>query len=86
MLVGVIRFPQSVNVICGNAIRVHGNTKWMLFSQILGSILVVSVSWILVAKLHMNMVAIYITLFLDETFRGTINFIYYRKKYDNVRP
>lgn len=79
--IGIIMFPQSMNIICGNAIRAHGDTKWMLLSQILGSILVVSVSWILIEKVHMNMLAIYITLFADETIRGGINYIYYRIKY-----
>jgi Na+-driven multidrug efflux pump len=79
--IGIIMFPQSMNIICGNAIRAHGDTKWMLFSQILGSTLVVSISWILIEKVHMNMLAVYITLFADEAIRGGINFIYYRKKY-----
>lgn len=34
---GIILFPKSINVIIGNAIRSHGNTKWMLYSQIIGS-------------------------------------------------
>lgn len=81
MWMGIIMFPQSMNVICGNAIRAHGDTKWMLFSQIFGSVLVISVSWILVEKVHMNMLAIYVTLFADEAIRGGVNFIYYRRKY-----
>ena len=84
IMIGVIMIPQSMNVICGNAIRVNGDTKWMLFSQIFGSILVISVSWFLVEKIHMNMMAIYITLFLDEAVRGAINFLYYRARYGKM--
>lgn len=78
---GIILFPKSINVIVGNAIRSHGNTKWMLYSQIIGSIFVISCSFILVKVLHLGILAIYITLFLDETIRSSINGIYYRKKY-----
>ena len=80
-MIGLIMFPQSMNVICGNAIRAHGDTKWMLFSQILGSVLVLSTSWFMVDQMQMGMMAIYITLFLDEAIRGSVNLIYYKKKY-----
>lgn len=86
ILIGVIMIPQSVNVICGNAIRANDDTKWMLFSQIFGSVLVVSMSWFLVEKLQMDMTAIYITLFLDESIRGGINFMYYQKMYGRENP
>ncbi len=79
--IGLIMLPQSMNVICGNGIRAYGDTRWMLVSQIIGSTLVVSISWFLVVQLHMNMMAIYITILIDETVRGMVNFIYYRKKY-----
>lgn len=82
--IGIIMFGQSMNVICGNAIRANGNTRWMLLSQILGSALVITVSYFLVKLLHMNMIAIYFTLFLDEALRGGINFIYYRRKYGKI--
>lgn len=81
IFMGVILFPQSINVICGNGIKAHGNTKWMLISQIIGSTLIVSISSFLVLKLHMNMMAIYLTILIDETIRGGINFLYYRRKY-----
>lgn len=82
--IGIIMFGQSMNVICGNAIRANGNTRWMLLSQILGSTLVITVSYFLVKLLHMNMIAIYFTLFLDEALRGGINFFYYRRKYGKI--
>lgn len=79
--IGIIMLPQSINIICGNAIRANGNTKWMLWSQVLGSVLVISVSCFLIEVMHMDMAAIYITLFLDEGIRGMVNLFYYRKKY-----
>lgn len=85
IFLGLIMFPQSINVICGNGIKAHGDTKWMLFSQIIGSTLVITASYLLVNALHMTMMAIYITLFLDETLRGTINYLHYRKVFAPAR-
>ena len=78
---GIIMFPKSLNVIVGNGIRSHGDTKWMLYSQIIGSILVVSCSFVLVKVFNLGITAIYITLFLDESIRASINGIYYKIKY-----
>lgn len=64
--IGIVMFPHSINVICGNGIRANGNTKWMLFSQIFGSVMVVVLSWILIEIYKLNMSSIYITLFFDE--------------------
>ncbi len=80
-LAGVIVFPQSMNILCGNAIRAHGDTKWMLYSQILGSIEVVGLSVVFIEWAGMGIISIYITLFLDEAIRGSINYFYYKKKY-----
>lgn len=77
----VIMFPKSMNVIIGNGIRAYGNTKWMLYSQMIGSVFVVTCSFLLVKVAGLGINAIYITLFADETLRASINGLYYRKKY-----
>ena len=48
MLIGLTMMPQSLNVVCGHAIKGNGNTKWMLLSQILGSVFVIGLSFILI--------------------------------------
>lgn len=78
---GIIMFPQSLNIICGNAIKGNGNTSWMLFSQMLGSTMVISLSFFLIRVMKMDMMAIYIVLFVDETVRGVVNYIYYMRRY-----
>lgn len=80
-LVGIILFPQSMNLLCGNAIRANGDTRWMLYSQILGSAEVIGMSYAFIKLAGMGITAIYLTLFLDEAIRGSINYVYYRKKY-----
>ncbi len=84
-LIGLIMLPQSLNVVCGNAIKGNGNTKWMLLSQIFGSIFVISTSFVLIRGFHMDMTAVYLVVFLDETIRGITNYIYYNRKYLKAR-
>jgi len=79
--IGLITLPQSLNVACGAGIRANGNTKWMLCTQAVGSCIVVGLSYLLVYGCKLEMTAIYITLFVDETVRGTMNLIYYRRNY-----
>ncbi|MBE5851773.1 MAG: MATE family efflux transporter [Lachnospiraceae bacterium] len=79
IFLGIIMFPQSMNTLCGNGIKAKGDSKWMLISQIYGSAIVISVSTVLIKLFHMDMMAVYITLFLDEGFRGFINYRHYRK-------
>lgn len=75
---GFVMFPQAINILCGNGIKAYKDTKWMLLSQILGSVMIVSVSYYLIHFTSMTMTAIVITLFVDESVRGFINYIHYR--------
>lgn len=81
---GITMIPKSMNVVIGGSIRAYGDTRWMLYSQIFGSVLVVALSWYLVYMLKLDMTAIYITLFADETARSLINYAHYRRKF--VKP
>ncbi|HOR21571.1 MAG TPA: MATE family efflux transporter [Ruminococcus sp.] len=73
--------PKSLNSIVGSGIRAAGDTKWMLFTQVIGSVIVISSAYILIEKLHMGLLSIYITLILDESVRCILNLIHYRQKY-----
>lgn len=78
---GIIMIPKSLNVVIGSAIRANQDTRFMLFSQIVGSVFVVTCSFILVHIFHLHMIGIYITLFLDESIRAMINGIHYNRHY-----
>lgn len=84
IMTAVIMLPKSLNVILGNSIRAYGDTKWMLYSQILGSIFVITCSVILVKGCQLGVLAIYITLFSDECIRAIVNGLYYKMKYAPV--
>ena len=84
IMTAVIMLPKSLNVILGNSIRAYGDTKWMFYSQILGSIFVITCSVILVKGCQLGVLAIYITLFSDECIRAILNGLYYKMKYAPV--
>lgn len=78
---GFIMIPKSLNVVIGNGIRAYGETKWMMYSQIIGSVFVVLCSFLLIEILHFDMIAIYMTLLFDELIRASINFAYFIRKH-----
>jgi len=77
LLTAVLLIPKSLNISVGSGIRAHGHTGFMLFSQIIGSILVISCSFFFIKYLGVGIIGIYLTIFIDESIRATINAIYY---------
>lgn len=73
-----IMLPKSLNVVIGNGIRAYSDTKWMLYSQMIGSLYVITCSFFLVSVLKLGIVAIYITLFSDEAIRAALNYHHFR--------
>lgn len=82
---GVIMLSKSMNIVAGNGIRANKDTKWMLKTQIIGSVCTVVLSFFLVKHVGIGVLGIYITLFVDETLRAIINFYYYLKKYSSIQ-
>lgn len=83
MFTGAILILKSINVMVGSAIRAYSDTKWMLYSQMIGSIFVVTFSFLLVKAFGLGIAAIYLTLFSDELIRAILNFIRFQVKYSN---
>lgn len=74
LLIGINLFSKSGNIIIGNAIRGSGNTKWMLFTQIFGTIWIVSVASVLVFVCRLGILGVFLAVLLDEGVRALINF------------
>ena len=74
LIVGIDLFPKGANIIIGSGIKGFGDTMWMLKTQIIGTIFVISVSSILVLVLHVGMLGIFWLVVADETLRSTLNF------------
>ncbi len=74
ILVAINLFGKSGNIILGNGIRGYGDTKWMLFTQILGTVGVVSIAALCVFVFDLGILGVFIAVLCDEGSRSLINF------------
>lgn len=74
-LAGIFIQGQALNVITGHAIRGSGDTRWMLISQIFGTIFVVGASSFMIFGLSLGLVGMYLTMITDEATRGIVNLL-----------
>lgn len=70
-----ILFPKAINNVIGLCIRGMGDTKWMLYTQIFGSIFMIAAGYLLILRTGMGLSGIFITLLADEALRGIANLI-----------
>ena len=75
ILVAANLFGKSGNIIIGNGIRGYGDTKWMLFTQIMGTVGVIGLSCLCVFVFKLGMLGVFIAVLCDEAMRAIINFI-----------
>lgn len=75
ILVAANLFGKSTNIIVGNGIRGYGDTKWMLFTQIMGTAGVVGMAALCVFVLKLGMLGVFIAVLCDEAIRAVINAI-----------
>ena len=75
ILVATNLFGKSGNMIIGSGIRGYGDTKWMLFTQILGTVGVISLSALFVFVFKLGILGVFIAVLCDEVIRAVINFI-----------
>lgn len=73
-IVSITVFPVAVNVVIGNAIRGLKDTKWMFYTQSIGTIFVISLSYIMLFVFHLNLKGIFITILFDEFIRAFLNY------------
>ncbi|MDA3850839.1 MAG: MATE family efflux transporter [Spirochaetaceae bacterium] len=79
VIAGINFFPRSVNIVTGFAIRGYGDTQWMMYTQILGTIQVLALSATFIFVLDWGIKGVFIAVLLDETIRAIINYIRFRK-------
>jgi putative MATE family efflux protein len=73
ILVAVNLFGKSGNIIVGSGIRGYGDTKWMLFTQIMGTVSVVTGAAVCVFVFKLGMLGVFIAVLVDEAVRAVIN-------------
>lgn len=73
ILVAVNLFGKSGNIIIGSGIRGYGDTKWMLITQIMGTVGVVCGAALCVFVFRLGMLGVFIAVLCDEAIRAVIN-------------
>jgi putative MATE family efflux protein len=77
---GITLLPRSANIIYGGGIRGMGDTKWMLLSQIFGTVLVLVLARVFIFNLSLAVLGLFVAVFFDEVVRGAINGWYFHSK------
>lgn len=86
ILVGVNLISKSANIIVGNAIRGSGDTKWMLYTQLFGTVWVVSVAALLVFVCKLGVLGVFLAVLADEFVRMWINLWKYLRIVKRWKP
>lgn len=69
------QFGKAGNIIIGNGIRGFGDTRWMLITQIFGTVEVIALAALLVFVFKWGILGVFIAVIYDEAFRAVINSI-----------
>lgn len=77
LISGINIISKSANIIIGNGIRGSGNTKWMLYTQIFGTVSIVCVASFFVYVCKLGIVGVFLAVLVDEAVRAVINFCKY---------
>jgi len=72
-------FGKSGNIIIGNGIRGYGDTRWMLITQIVGTVCVVGIAALFVFVFKWGMLGVFLAVILDEEIRAIVNSIRFLK-------
>lgn len=73
LIIGINLFSKSANIIIGNGIRGSGNTKWMLYTQIFGTVGIVCVAAFFVYVCKFGILGVFLAVLVDEAVRAVIN-------------
>lgn len=73
IIVCVNLFGKSGNIIVGSGIKGNGDTKWMLCTQIFGTVLVVSCACVFVYVFKLGILGVFMAVLVDEAIRALIN-------------
>lgn len=68
-------FPKAVNNVIGLCIRGMGDTRWMLYTQIVGTFVMIGGGYYLILVSGLGLAGIFVTLLLDESLRSIANLL-----------
>lgn len=73
-------FPKAVNNVIGLCIRGIGDTRWMLYTQIFGTVFMIFGGYWLILGSGLGLTGIFITLIADESLRSIANLLHFRSR------
>lgn len=68
-------FGKSGNIVIGSGIRGYGDTRWMLITQTIGTVMVVAVAALFVFVFKWGLLGVFLAVILDEALRAIANSI-----------
>lgn len=77
LISGINLISKSANIIIGNGIRGSGDTKWMLYTQIFGTVSIICVAAFFVFICKFGIVGVFLAVLVDEAVRAVINLCKY---------
>jgi putative MATE family efflux protein len=78
-IIAITVFPVAVNVVIGSGIRGLKDTRWMFFTQILGTSFTIVVCAILVLGFKTGLKSVFFVALADESIRALLNSIRFYK-------
>ena len=72
-IVSINLYPKSGNIIIGSGIRGYGNTKWMLGTQLFGTVFIASMAALFVFGFKIGITGVFLAVCADEFARCIIN-------------
>lgn len=75
-----IMFPKAVNIVSANSIRATGNTRWMLYTQAVGTVLIIGMAHVFVNRMGMGLPGLMLAILIDEIWRAAINYAKFQLK------
>jgi putative MATE family efflux protein len=75
----LILLPKSMNIIGGCAIQGTGDTKWKMYNQIAGTVIIIPMVYVTMFVLDWGLAGLLFSVFFDELWRGILNYFRFRK-------
>jgi putative MATE family efflux protein len=75
LLLVFVTFPKAVNIVAGNSIRGTGDTKWMFYTQIFGTLFTLVSAWFFIVQFKWGLRGVLFLVLLDEVIRGGVNYM-----------
>jgi len=85
IMVCINLFGKSGNIIVGSGVKGNGDTKWMLCTQLFGTVLVIASACLFVYALKLGIIGVFMAVIVDEGVRALINlgkFLRITKRFD----